>query len=483
METPDRKGLEIYKPVEQLICSPNNPRAAFSTIRAARNIGTFVDLYAGCGGLSLGLMMAGWNGLFAVEKDRHAFETLQHNLIEGSGDYTYQWPSWLPKKRSRIGMFIKTHRKELAGLKGQVDLLVGGPPCQGFSMAGKRKKNDPRNSMFRHYVEIVGLVRPHILLLENVRGIDIQFDKKKATSKKKASKPSKIYSHRIREALERIGYQVFSEVINAKEFGVPQSRLRYFVLAFDTRYLAGAKQPTLSKDGTLNPFVLLGSLRAQFLLSKGLSSKQPGTVRDAISDLRTHNKRMIECVDSPGFKQVVYKGPLTPYQQVMHGEMNGTSPNSMRLVNHRKETTARFEVILKTCRRGVILSQADRKRLGMKKHATLPLDGKRPSHTLTTLPDDILHYSEPRILTVRESARLQSFPDCFEFKGKYTTGGKKRVKECPRYTQVGNAVPPLVAEILGLVLARIMLEIIRKREQHSRIRRSGARKGRLAKAA
>jgi DNA (cytosine-5)-methyltransferase 1 len=82
----------------------------------------------------------------------------------------------------------------------------------------------------------------------------------------------------------------------------------------------------------------------------------------------------------------------------------------------------------------------------------VPLDGAKPSHTLTTLPDDLLHYSEPRILTVRELARLQSFPDWFEFRGKYTTGGKRRRHECPRYTQVGNAVPPLVAQALGNVL-------------------------------
>lgn len=413
-------------------------------------------------------MKAGWEGIFAVEKDKHAFESLSQNLIHGAAGYKYNWPAWVPKSQLTINSFIKQHRKQISTLRGHVDLVVGGPPCQGFSMAGKRKKTDPRNSMFRHYVEIVSLIRPPLLLLENVKGIDIQFDKMKPSSKKKAGRPSRAFSHRIREALELIDYQVFGRVINAKEFGVPQSRARYFVFAFDNRCLAGVDRTLLAQEGKLNPFSLLSSMRSRFLSSKGLSSMRPVTVSDAISDLRTHNRRTIECVDSPGFNQVVYKGPVTPYQVLMHGNMNGTSPNSMRLVNHRDETTARFSVILKTCRRGVILSQADRKRLGMKKHATVPLDGKKPSHTLTTLPDDILHYSEPRILTVRESARLQSFPDCFEFKGKYTTGGKQRVKECPRYTQVGNAVPPLVAEIIGLALVRIMLEVVRTR----RVRRT-----------
>src|SRR6185295_18339239 len=103
----------------------------------------------------------------------------------------------------------------------------------------------------------------------------------------------------------------------------------------------------------------------------------------------------------------------------------------------------------------------------MKKHATVVLDANKPSHTLTTLPDDFLHYSEPRILTVRESARLQAFPDWFEFKGNYTTGGKQRVRECPRYTQVGNAVPPLLAEVIGLVLAEIHHAIVQVRARRT----------------
>ncbi|MBK6780906.1 MAG: DNA cytosine methyltransferase [Gemmatimonadetes bacterium] len=90
---------------------------------------------------------------------------------------------------------------------------------------------------------------------------------------------------------------------------------------------------------------------------------------------------------------------------------------------------------------------------------------------MTTLPDDVLHYSEPRILTVRESARLQSFPDWFTFSGKYTTGGRQRVKECPRYTQVGNAVPPLLAQAIGTALAAALREAMRKRPMLVNVRR------------
>lgn len=105
------------------------------------------------------------------------------------------------------------------------------------------------------------------------------------------------------------------------------------------------------------------------------------------------------------------------------------------------------------------MDDASRKTYNLKKHRIVPMAGSDPAPTVTTLPDDILHYSEPRILTVREYARLQSFPDWFHFKGKYTTGGKLRAKECPRYTQVGNAVPPLLARAIGKALQRMLAEV------------------------
>jgi len=134
--------------------------------------------------------------------------------------------------------------------------------------------------------------------------------------------------------------------------------------------------------------------------------------------------------------------------------------NSLRLVNHRPETIEKFKNILNICRKGVQLTQDDRARFDIRKKSIVPLAPDQPSHTLTTLPDDFLHYAEPRIHTVREHARLQSFPDWFNFLGKYTTGGNRRSKECPRYTQVGNAVPPFMAEAIGSALLLILNSII-----------------------
>lgn len=132
------------------------------------------------------------------------------------------------------------------------------------------------------------------------------------------------------------------------------------------------------------------------------------------------------------------------------------APDSLRLPRHKSTTIEQFKKIITTCPKGKTLSDGDRKRLGIKKHALTPLKSNLPSATITTLPDDMIHYSEPRILTVRENARIQSFPDWFQLTGQYTTGGKNRKNECPRYTQVGNAVPPLFAEALGRVLKSII---------------------------
>jgi DNA (cytosine-5)-methyltransferase 1 len=427
-----------------------------------KNKHTFMDLYAGCGGLSLGLMMAGWRGLLAVEKDPLAFQTLKRNLLDGDESHRYEWPSWLPKSPVGIGKFAKDYRENLLKLRGRVTLIAGGPPCQGFSTAGRRKKSDPRNLLFRHYVEIVSLVRPPLLLLENVRGITMEFSEaphgrgkgskaKKKKGKKKRGRPVVAFSQKIKRELEKLGYDVQPRLLRAADFGVPQLRPRYFMIAVDREWIA--------RHGCLEVFGALEAIRREFLKTRGLPAKRPVSAKEALSDLETRGKKIIECVDSAGFKQIVYAHPRTTYQRLLHGSMNGAAPNSLRLVNHRSHIVKRFRGILGKCRRGVQLNDKDRKRLKLKKHCTVPLHPDKPSHTLTTLPDDLLHYSEPRILTVREYARLQSFPDWYEFRGKYTTGGAKRVQECPRYTQVGNAVPPFLAECLGLVLRDIARQL------------------------
>jgi DNA (cytosine-5)-methyltransferase 1 len=415
----------------------------------------FVDLFAGCGGLSLGLMEAGWKGLFAIEQSPDAFKTLKCNLIDrnehNQGKPRFDWPDWLSKSPHEIRDFINSNRRQLRRLRGTVRLVAGGPPCQGFSFAGKRTGKDPRNGLFKLHLEIVDIVKPDVVLLENVQGIDTAFGVKSLKEQKRRGRPRKSYAKRIRDALSEHGYVVQQELIRASDFGVPQLRPRYFTV--------GIRNGLFPRDAVPNFFEMLLRSKREFLKDRRLPVRRPVTVAEAISDLRIDGKKIIDCADPdspPGFKEIVYMGPVSRYQKLMRQGMNGMAPNSLRLVNHRPETTRRFQIILRTCRKGIQLSEKDRERLGIKKNAITPLSSDRPSHTLTTLPDDLLHYAEPRIHSVREHARFQSFPDWFEFRGKFTTGGDRRVHECPRYTQVGNAVPPLLAEAIGNVLMRLL---------------------------
>lgn len=413
---------------------------------------TFIDLFSGCGGLSLGLLNSGWRGIFAVEKSADAFLTLKHNLVNRSRHNKHRpkfdWPEWLAVEPFEIRQFIKQNRKQLLSLKGKVNLVAGGPPCQGFSFAGKRNSKDTRNQLFRHHIEMVDILKPEVVLMENVRGIDTGFN---AKSGKSRGRPVKSYASKIKDSLKECGYEVQQKVVRAMDFGVPQFRPRYFTI--------GIRTSLYRSMNNVDIFKMLLAKRTLFLKKKGLPVDRAVTVAEAVSDLVTAGKTVVACTESEsfnGFMEVGYGAPASSYQLLMRNGLNGQSPNSHRLVNHRVQTVRRFKGILANCRKGVQLSEQKRRLLKIKKNAITPLDGDQPSHTLTTLPDDLLHYSEPRIHTVREHARFQSFPDWFEFLGNYTTGGDRRARECPRYTQVGNAVPPLLAEAIGEILADII---------------------------
>lgn len=401
----------------------------------------FIDVFAGCGGLSLGLMQAGWDGLFAIEKDKFAFETLSANLLGTDKRYLFSWPDWLPAKPCSLGSLLNKHAKELSPLSGKLDLLVGGPPCQGFSSAGRRDPNDPRNTLVSDYLTLVKSLRPRIVLIENVRGFTIDFVEKRSTSGRIN------YSQKIQERLSE-DYWVFSRMLDTSLFGVPQERRRFFIIAL--RRTAWRRAPD-------DPFVLLEALVPCFLRSKGLNTRIAS--RSAISDLEISRNGVVASCDTEGFEQIGYVSPDTRYQKLMHSGLQA-APSDLRLARHRPEIEKRFAKIIHICRAqgrlNVSIDPQLRDRFSLKKQALRVLDPDRPAPTITSMPDDLLHYIEPRTLTVRENARLQSFPDWFAFKGKYTTGGDRRRREVPRFTQVANAVPPLLAEALGGMLKALI---------------------------
>ena len=186
----------------------------------SENLPTYIDLFAGCGGLSLGLHNAGWKGLFAIEKSPDAFETLKFNLIDKKNHFS--WPKWLPESELEINFVIEKYKKELARLKGKVTMIAGGPPCQGFSMAGRRNENDLRNNLINSYIDFVKIIEPKIIFFENVKGFTMEFKKNK--------EKGIAYSSLVTKKLDELGYYVKGQLVNFGNFGIPQKRTRFILV-------------------------------------------------------------------------------------------------------------------------------------------------------------------------------------------------------------------------------------------------------------
>lgn len=389
----------------------------------------YIDLFSGCGGLALGLHNAGWKGLFAVEKSKDAFSTLKHNLIDNNSNF--DWPDWLPKQNHDINNIIEEHEEKLKSLRGKISLVAGGPPCQGFSMAGRRREKDDRNKLIDSYIKFIELVQPEVLFFENVKGFTIGF--------KKGNERGQAYSVYVVKKLQELGYNVHGEIVDFSEYGVPQKRQRYILVGM--------------KNGESKEFFkAITQNRAKFFKSKNLE-KDTTSLNDAISDLLQSNGTQ-ESPDTKSFQAGVYAKATSSYQKLMRQNKSLTNQiaDSHRFAKHKVETVEKFQYILDNGIANKNISDDIKEKYKMKKRTVVPLCKISATPTLTTLPDDYIHYCEPRILTVREYARIQSFPDSYEFKGGYTTGGERRKVDVPRYTQIGNAIPPLFAEQAGIVL-------------------------------
>ena len=389
----------------------------------------YIDLFAGSGGLSLGLYNAGLHGIFAVEKNKDAFSTLKYNLIERRNHFS--WPNWLEMKNWDINQLLEIHSKELATLNGSVDLVVGGPPCQGFSMAGKRKNDDIRNQLMHSYIEFIKLVKPTMLFFENVQGFTVEF---------KDHKDKKKYSDILVLELHKLGYNLDYKIVTMSEYGVPQNRKRFILFA--------------SKNGAYEIFFEeLFKNKECFLKDRGL--KIPITISQAINDLKKSHGE-VDSKDTKAFKNGKYGRATSAYQKLMRNNIEqGAFPDSHRFAKHKSETIDLFKRLMTASENSIRITPSMNLVEGLKKRGVTPLKKNSICNTITSIPDDYIHYDEPRIMTVREHARIQSFPDDYEFKGPYTTGGERRKTDVPRYTQVANAVPPLFAEQVGEVILKI----------------------------
>jgi len=404
---------------------------------------TSIDLFAGCGGLSLGLHRAGWKGVFAIERDPMAFDTLRSNLVADDAPYPAyeEWPAWLEQAPHDIDAFLTDPEniKRLTSLRGKVTLVAGGPPCQGFSAGGARNGTDDRNHLVHRLLEVVDAVRPKVALVENVEGITRAFKSRPREGSMRS------VADEVVAAFESLGYTADYGIANASHFGVPQTRRRAVIIG-------------VRKDLGIAPsdfFRHLEKVQEEHLLAHGLPTDRPVTAAEALGDLLNPADRR-ECPDSPKYESSAYKRAVGAYAtELRRGIRAGQVPDSHRYTKHGERILDLYEKAHATQPKGR-LSKDFLRSMGTKKDKKVLINPAAPVSTITTHPDEFIHYAEPRNVTVREMARLQSFPDDFRFKGRYTINGPRRRFDVARCSQVGNAVPPLFAEAIGRALKAML---------------------------
>jgi DNA (cytosine-5)-methyltransferase 1 len=514
-----------------------------------------IELFAGCGGMSLGLEAAGYELYFANELSPMAAETFAYNLLNESLEENKnvkntfwirsQYPKTEIKQRLRENPFEAftgnyTDVNGKSDLKGKlligdinqlliilkknpilvrkirrenIELLSGGPPCQSFSLAGKREKDNHKNTLPLSFAQIAGIIRPKIVLLENVKGITSPF----------TENGEKFYAWlEVAKTFALEGYVPICMMLNSKYFGVAQNRPRFILIAYRLDIFDSIlKKINVKKD------ILLKAKSFYVKVRKSTKELNKITIEDLdyydIDDnpelfdgiifpkMTTHEGKFITASEAIGdIRKTKVSHKISNVTNGYGEKLNITFskidlPENYVIQNHdprehRFDVKARFrfyQVInefqngLKKCASDLFSGKPveqetlDKlfkefsnynlffknqnqeeyykqpkditevqnliKIIPSKKHSQRALKEYEPAPAQLTIPDDLCHYhmENLRTLTVREMARFQSFPDWFEFKSKVTTGGKMRRFEVPQYTQVGNAVPPLLAKALG----------------------------------
>lgn len=374
-----------------------------------------VDLFAGCGGLGLGFHNAGFETILANELHPDPAETYVKNLLQKHPE------RMLVGSISKV--FSNKNLRQIGINKKDITCVAGGPPCQGFSMAGAGIADDPRNRLYKEYLRTVRFLKPKTVVFENVPGFATR------------------YGLGLREHLEKslgsMGYEIASGVVRAMDYGVPQLRRRFICIGVRKSILKGRKL-------TLPPATWTeGEIRSKLM------------TKQVIGDLDVY-------VERGGYGTGINFGPepyLKPARTEFQKEMRAVTGTTKKgqtwntlIPRHTKQVSARMRKYQQGATRESLLNT----NLATKKHSQRVLIADKPPQiTVVSLPDDYIHYNTrlPRTLSVRECARLQTFPDHFVFYGKRTTGGLRRRVDVPQYTQVGNAIPPR----LGNAIAQYLL--------------------------
>ena len=404
-----------------------------------------IDLFCGCGGMAEGLMKSGFDIVFANDISEFASETYiqrhkQLGLIDGK-DYVF----YKGDIHNVTGSFIKESVLSLEKNKDERDLKIdavfGGPPCQGFSMAGKRDKDDPRNLLFKEYLRVVGEIAPDYVVMENVVGfLSTKLDGYIGSDGEEYKGESSLAPNILLKEFSKIGYKTLKpKVLDASDYGVPQYRKRVIFYA----YKKGVKKPKYPIP--LKTKVSLIDAIGDFYDSEHSSQYILDRKKEiALGSIKNNERTIAKRITEERFS-LYLEGESTGNVKTRVKE-NGVDLSSCdELVKYlaNELSTSRQDVIKAFKEKGI--SDDKINLLFTKKNVRKKLRKDLPALTVVTIPDDYINPFNNSIFTVRELARIQSFDDDFVFFGKRTTGGKLRKKETPQYTQVGNAVPPLLA--------------------------------------
>lgn len=434
-----------------------------------------IDLFCGAGGCSEGLIQAGFHILFSsdisdmVEKTyRHRHEQL--GLIQGKN-------TWFQREdiRDLKGNDI---RNCISGLEmfqdktvPEIDLLIGGPSCQGFSRAGRRDKSDPRNMLFGEYVRVVSEIKPKYIVLENVEGfVDMQFIGYRGITGIQYPDGS-VTPDILRSELNEIGYETLEpKILNAANYGVPQRRNRIIFIGF-RKGLTPPQYPEPIVDDTsyltlteaIGDLIVDGEIRREVnpqISQYQLDSQNGRTPTINGTPIRT---------TSPKNTELSKQTPIVVERFSLFKEGETGAMLKRRILENGIDLTGK-NALIEFCAHALAMSTVDIIALFKEARATIEQieilltkknirqrwASNQPSATIVTIADDYISPWEDRTFSVREMARCQSFDDSFEFLGKRTTGGLQRRVEVPQYTQVGNAVPPLLAKAVALEIKKVL---------------------------
>lgn len=435
-----------------------------------------IDLFCGAGGCSEGLIQAGFHILFSSDISDMVELTYTHRheqlgLIQGKN-------TWFERAdiRNLTGDIIRDRISSLEIFKGkkipEIDVIFGGPSCQGFSRAGRRDKSDPRNMLFGEYVRVINEIKPRYIVLENVEGfMDMQFLGYVGITGKRYPDGS-VTPDLLRSELELIGYHTLEpQILNAADYGVPQRRNRAIFIGYrDGENAPSYPEPLLKPEEYLSLKDAIGDLISDKDIRRRVNKRRSQFQIDSkngrtpdITGKPIPCKGEITCTEHSNITPVVAdrfslfdegESGSNLRKRVMAYGIALTGKNAL-VEMCSKELDMQPKAVVELFKNaGASPEQIDV--LLTKKNIRQRLSSKQPAATVVSIPDDYISPWESRTFSVREMARCQSFDDSFEFLGKRTTGGLLRRKEVPQYTQVGNAVPPLLAKAIALEIKKVL---------------------------